>query len=140
MKDERRILRNQKGFTLIEIIAVLVILGILAAVAVPKYIDMAGQAKINAAMGEVSEVKSSLNLAYSKAYLTAGTQPTVTQVITASGFTSAAATNIGAAPDVWNVTVTATGTGATIAVNSHSDGTTADTGYTNTGSWNMPTP
>jgi len=28
--------RNQKGFTLIEIIAVLVILGILAAVAVPK--------------------------------------------------------------------------------------------------------
>ena len=33
-------LGNQRGFTLLEIIAVLVILGILAAVAVPKYIDL----------------------------------------------------------------------------------------------------
>lgn len=57
----RHIVRNQQGFTLIEIIAVLVLLGILAAVAVPKYMDLTTTAREKAAVGQIAEVKGRLS-------------------------------------------------------------------------------
>jgi MSHA pilin protein MshA len=71
-------LRNQKGFTLIEIIAVLVILGILAAVAIPKFLDLQTQSANRALAGALAEGVSSVSMGYSSAMLIAGRDVSVT--------------------------------------------------------------
>ncbi len=54
-------LRGQRGFTLVELLLVLVILGILAAIVIPKFSGRTEQAKEQAAVTQISIFKTALN-------------------------------------------------------------------------------
>ncbi len=67
---------QQKGFTLIELVVVIVILGILAATAAPKFIDLTSDAKTSVMQGVQGSVNSAINLAHAKALVAGETGAT----------------------------------------------------------------
>ena len=65
-----RIMKRQDGFTMIEIIAVLILIGILAAVAVPKFLSMTEEAELKSVQGVKAELVSRANQYFAKYLLT----------------------------------------------------------------------
>ncbi|MBA4369792.1 MAG: prepilin-type cleavage/methylation domain-containing protein [Desulfobacterium sp.] len=74
---KRNLVKNEEGFTLVEIIAVLVILGILAAVAIPKYFDLQTEAKEKALVAAMSEAIARVNGQFGKQLLAGSAWDTI---------------------------------------------------------------
>ena len=103
---KKQILDNEEGFTLIEIIAVIIIMGILAAVAVPKFFDMQEDAKRAALNGALSESAARFNHAFARYILDKKLAPsTVTGVLDTSEYLGAdASADPGASIGDFNIT------------------------------------
>jgi MSHA pilin protein MshA len=60
-------IQKQKGFTLIELVVVIIILGILAVTAAPKFINLQSDARASALQGVRAAIQGANSLVYSKA-------------------------------------------------------------------------
>lgn len=73
----------QKGFTLIELVVVIVILGILAATALPKFVDLSSDARTSVIKGVAGSMSAANAMLYAKA--NAAGQAGATGTVTVNG-------------------------------------------------------
>jgi prepilin-type N-terminal cleavage/methylation domain-containing protein len=66
-------LRSQEGFTLIELVIIILVLGILAATAIPKFYDLSARAKTAAEKGVVGGVRGGIAIVYASNLLAGST-------------------------------------------------------------------
>lgn len=106
----------QRGFTLIELVIVIVLVGILAAVAIPKFVDLKGDAALAASNGVAGALASAsaMNYAASKVNLTAN-PPKITCLDVVSLLTTTPASNFTVAGTAPSCTVTNSDGGAVVS-------------------------
>jgi prepilin-type N-terminal cleavage/methylation domain-containing protein len=130
------VLKTPKGFTLIEVLSVVVIIGILAAVAIPTYNNYITKSREKAAEAAIAEVKSRLSLAYARYLLQEGSKPDTIGDI--SDLDDSLPATSGGTVDMENYTVTMSGqngTQASISVSAVKD-IALDSAETDT--WDLP--
>ena len=68
-----RFLKNKQGFTLIELVIIIILLGMLAAIAIPRYVDLRDQALRAAAQATLDSGRAGVSLDFADQILNKGT-------------------------------------------------------------------
>jgi len=122
--------KKQAGFTLIELIIVIVILGILAVTAAPKFLNLQGDAHVSTLKGVEGAIDGASSIVYGKSVIL-GIQniedSTSGAVTTVFGYPAATSAGIGAAMDISTNDFDIDYSGATTAVFSAKGATSAAT-------------
>jgi MSHA pilin protein MshA len=109
MRNRRTPQRRRRGFTLIELVMVIVLIGVLAAIALPKFVDLSSDAKRAAVDGVAGALSSAASVNYAARKVNAAYGSAVTNC------TSVASALQGGLPSGYTITSAAVAADATKA-------------------------
>jgi len=74
-------IQNQRGFTVIELIIVIVILGLVAVISIPKFIDLRQTAQASANLGYIAGIRTQLSINFTAERLSKAVCVTATTLV-----------------------------------------------------------